>query len=350
MASGPLRVGLVGWGLAGHTLHAPFIQVMSELELVTVVTSRTLESELFPSAKRVDTIDEILSDESIDLVVIASPNRFHVEQTLQALSAGKHVVCDKPLAQTSGEVQSLMAASSHAQRLVIPFQNRRWDGDFRTVQELVQSKRLGRIHYCHSSWSKYQGVPRVRSQWKAEPEFNGPLYDLCPHLIDQAIVLFGRPESVLGRIERHRPASPVHDYVRLTLWYRDGLEVTLEVDQLDAFGGRRFALRGQQGCFEKQGFDPQEQRLAAGAFPVGSDWGSEERSAWGKLRRLAGEKLEEETSVETLLGDQRAFYRGVSAAISSGDAPPVTLEEVLWQVEIIEAALRSSQTAQVVTL
>ncbi len=349
MPSRPLRVGLVGWGLAGRTLHAPLIEVLPELELVAVVTSRPLERELFPAARRVDTVAELLADPAIDLVVIASPNRFHVEQTRMALAAGKHVVCDKPLAQTSREVRSLMTASAAAQRLVVPFQNRRWDADFRTVQELVRSGRLGTLHYYESSWSKYQGRPRVRVAWKAEPDFNGPLYDLCPHLIDQAVVLFGRPSQVFARIERRRPGSPVHDQVRLTLLYEGGLEVLLEVDQLDAFGDRRWRVRGEHGSFDKSGFDPQEAQLATGAFPIGPEWGEEAPANWGRLRLLANDKLAEER-VESLPGDHRLFYQGVAAAILEGKPSPVPLAEVLCQLEISEAALKSHASRQLISL
>jgi scyllo-inositol 2-dehydrogenase (NADP+) len=347
MSRKPVRVGLVGWGLAGRSFHAPFIQVLDGLELSAVVTSRELDTRLFPNARRLESIDELLRDGSIDLVVVASPNAFHVDQTLASLRAGKHVVCDKPLAASSAEVRSLTTAAKQAGRLLIPFQNRRWDGDLRTLQQLLSSGRVGSVHSFESSWSKYQGVPRVRVAWKAEPELNGPLWDLCPHLIDQAIVLFGGPARVLARIAKHRQEGPVHDYVRLSLFYDSGLEAVLEVDQLDAFGGRRLALRGALGSFEKHGFDPQEAQLSAGRFPDAADWGKESPEAWGTLRLLQSDQLVEER-VETLPGDQRLFYQGVIDAIVGGQAPPVSLDDVLLQLRIIEAALKSQETQQIV--
>jgi predicted dehydrogenase len=345
----PLRVGLIGWGLAGRTLHAPFIQVSEELELCAVATSRALENDLFPSARRVASVEELLADASLDVIVIASPNRFHVEQVRLALHAGKHVVCDKPVAKTSSELRELKQAAQSAGRLLVPYQNRRWDGDFRTVQQLVTSGRLGPIHLLENSWSKYQGEPRVRVAWKAEPDFNGPLYDLFPHLIDQAIVLFGRPEAVHCTIGQHRPTSPVPDHVRMRLFFPSGLEAALEVDQLDAFGGRRLALRGLRGSFEKHGFDPQEAELLAGKFPNALGWGREARGNWGALRVLTDDKLQEEL-IETEPGNHGAFYRGVAAAIARGESPPVQLEDVLLQTEIIEAALRSASSREVITL
>lgn len=345
MSASRVKVGLIGWGLAGRTLHAPFIRALDGFELCGVVTSREVDAALYPSARRLSSIDQLLADPDIDLVVVASPNALHLEQSLAALQAGKHVVCDKPLVPTAEHVRSLMTAAQHAGRLLIPFQNRRYDGDFRTVQQLLASGRLGRVHRFESTWSKYQGMPRVRSAWKAAPGFNGPLWDLFPHLIDQAVVLFGAPERVLARIAQHRPEGTLHDSVQLSLFYA-GLEALLEVDQLDAFGGRRLALRGRLGSFDKRGFDPQEAALSAGQLPEGPAWGSEAESAWGTLRLLEGEQLHE-SRVETLPGDHRLFYRGVHEAISEGRPAPVSLQDVLVQLQIIEAALRSQETGQV---
>jgi predicted dehydrogenase len=333
--------------MAGRSLHAPFVLALPELELVAVVTSREIDATQFSSVQRLSSLDELLQDRSIDLVVIATPNLMHVEQTLKALEAKKHVVCDKPIAETPNEVRMLARAAQQADRLLIPFQNRRWDGDFRTLAALVRSGRLGRIHSFESRWSKYQPEPRTRVAWKAGARFNGPLYDLFPHLIDQAIVLFGRPSGVFARIEQNRPTATLPDRVRLLLDYDSGLEVLLEVDQLDAFSGRRVRLRGLLGCFEKEGFDPQEACLVAGELPIRDDWGHESPERFGHLR-LAGEPDDER--VPTLPGDYRHFYRGVIDAIAHGAAPPVSLDDVMLQAEIIEAAARSSETKQRVEL
>ena len=343
----PIRVGIVGFGLAGQSLHAPFIQALPELELAAVVTSREIDAARFPSVRRLSSLDELLQDRSIELVVIATPNLMHVEQTQKALDAKKHVVCDKPVAETPGEVRMLAGAAKKAERLLIPFQNRRWDGDLRTLAALVSSGRLGRIHTFENRWSKYQPEPRTRVAWKAETRFNGPLYDLFPHLIDQAIVLFGRPRGVFARIEQNRPTATLPDRVRLLLDYDSGLEALLEVDQLDAFSGRQLRLRGLLGCFEKEGFDPQEARLVAGEVPIGDDWGHEPPELFGRLR-LAGKPDDER--IPTLPGDHRIFYRGVVDSIIGGAPPPVSLDDVVVQAEIIEAAVRSNETKQRVEL
>jgi predicted dehydrogenase len=342
----PLKVGIVGWGLAGRTLHAPFIKVSPDLELVAAVTSREIDTRLFPETRRRDSIQSLIDDPAIDLIVIATPNNLHVEQTLAALAAGKHVLCDKPLTRTPTEVRALAEAAQLAGRLLVTYQNRRFDGDFRTVQQLLRSGRLGHVHAYESRWSKYQHEPRVRVAWKAEPFFNGPLYDLFPHLIDQAIVLFGRPARVYATIGQNRPTGTLPDFVRLTLDYPDGPEVVLEVDQLDAFGGRKLGLRGRMGCFDKDGFDPQEARLGAGAMPLGDEWGTEESEFFGRLR-IAGS---DEQRIPTLPGDYRLFYQAVVVAIRNRAPSPVSLEDILCQSEIIEAALLSSESRQAVAL
>jgi predicted dehydrogenase len=342
----PIKVGIVGWGLAGRTLHAPFIEVSPDLELVAAVTSRDIDAAVFPSAKRHDSMQVLLDDPAIELIVIATPNHLHVEQTLAALGAGKHVVCDKPVARTPGEVRTLADAAKRAGRHLIPYQNRRFDGDFRTVEQLLRSGKLGRVHACENRLSRYQHEPRVRVAWKAEPFFNGPLYDLGPHLIDQAIVLFGRPSRVYATIAQNRSTGTLPDFVRLILDYAGGPEVVLEIDQLDAFGGRKLGLRGRMGCFDKEGVDPQEARLGAGAMPSNDDWGTEDPASFGRLR-LAGSA---EERVPTLPGDYRLFYRAVVQTIRKGAPSPVSLEDVLSQTEILEAALLSSESRQAVAL
>jgi scyllo-inositol 2-dehydrogenase (NADP+) len=342
----PIKVGIVGWGLAGRTLHAPFIQVSPDLELVAAVTSRDIDASVFPAVRRHDSMNALLDDPAIELIVIATPNHLHVEQTLAALGAGKHVVCDKPLARTPREVRALADAAERAGRRLIAYQNRRFDGDFRTVEQIVRSGKLGRVHACENRWSRYQSEPRVRVAWKAEPFFNGPIYDLFPHLIDQTIVLFGRPSRVYATIAQNRSTGTLPDFVRLILDYAGGPEVVLEVDQLDAFGGRKLGLRGRTGCFEKEGADPQEARLGAGAMPSSDDWGTEDPAFCGRLR-LAGS---DEQRVPTLPGDYRLFYRAVVETISHGAPSPVSLEDVLCQTEIIEAALLSGESRQAVAL
>lgn len=342
------RVGLIGWGLAGRYFHAPFIKHTPGLELTTVVTSRQPDRGLFPNLKVLDDPDTILRDPEIDLVVVASPNRMHVPQAMAALQAGKHVVLEKPVAETAVQFQKLIAAANAADRLLIPFQNRRWDGDFMTVQQVVASGLLGKIHYYASSWEKYRPIPKPRTGWKAEQDhMNGLLYDLGPHLIDQAITLFGTPDTVYAQVQTRRPGGYADDFFHIHLRFPSGVDALLQTDQLNPFPAPRFHLRGQYGAFEKFGLDPQEERLVAGEMPDMPEWGQEPSADWGKIKTTAGVGAYVEGEVATVPGSYLHFYRRVHRALSGKEPVPVDPASVVLQLRIIETALASAQSGRV---
>lgn len=337
------NVGLVGWGLGGRFFHAPFIQAVAGLELTAVVTSQTPDPALFPGLRVVENDEALLADASLDLIVIASPNRLHVPQALAALQAGKHIVVEKPVAPTSAEVQTIIQEAERANRLFIPFQNRRWDGDFHTVQKIVASGELGPITYYESHWPRYEPTPKPRHTWKSEPDVtHGLLYDLGPHLIDQVICLFGKPNTVYAQVETRRPGSAADDLMRLNLHYASGLHVLLEIDMLNPVPVFRFAVRGSKGAYQKMGLDPQEERLVRGEMP-GENWGQEDSRKWGQLWYNQNDV----DLIETEPGDYRDFYRGVLAALREEGPVPVPPQDVVWQLEIIEAALRSAESGEV---
>lgn len=348
MAQGKtFRFGLIGWGLAGRYFHAPFIQQHPGLELSKVVTSRPVDIALFPETTAVSTPDAIFSDSSIDLVVIASPNQRHVEQAEAALAAGKHVVVEKPVAETAVQCQALLQQAQNAQRLLIPFQNRRWDGDFLTVQQIIQSGDLGDIHYFASRWPKYRPQPKQRAGWKVTAhKMNGVLFDLGPHLIDQVICLFGKPESIYAQVKTLRPGSNSDDAFQIHLHYHNGLQVLLEVDQLNPFPMPRFHVRGALGAFEKFGLDPQEKRLVAGDPPGRANFGTEPPDQWGQLKTTT-KPFE---IIPTQNGNYAQFYEGVYAALLGNGRSPVPPQDVLLQLEIIAAVLQSAQSGRIIQL
>lgn len=350
MGETTFRVGLVGWGLGGRYFHAPYIQAVAGLELVKVVTSRPIDPETFPGVQAVDSFAALLADDSLDLLVLASPNRLHVPQALAALAAGKHVVIEKPVGETAVAIQQLITAAQEAGRCAIPFQNRRWDGDFMTVKALIQAGELGDVYYFASHWPRYQPIPKGRSSWKeAEGKTGGVLYDLGPHLIDQAIHLFGAPQSVYGQVHVRRAGGLVDDQVRLNLRFAQGVHAVLDIDALNPFATPRFHVRGSRGAYQKFGLDPQEEMLRAGVIPGAGLWGAELPEQWGELV-TAVNGLDIRGRVATIPGDYRLFYQGVLAALRGTAPPPVTLEDALLQMRVIEAALASSQSGQVHTL
>ncbi|MCA9972897.1 MAG: Gfo/Idh/MocA family oxidoreductase, partial [Anaerolineales bacterium] len=265
MMGDEVGVGLIGWGLAGRYFHAPFVQVTPGLALRGVVTRREVARTLFPEAQAVASVEALLADPAIALVIVASPNRLHVPQARAALAAGKHVVVEKPVAETAAAWQELIAAAQAADRLLIPFQNRRWDGDFRTVQQLIAAGLLGEVLTYESRWPKYRPQLTMRAGWKeAEGRTGGVLYDLGPHLVDQAICLFGRPARVYAQVATQRLDAATDDLMRLSIQFENGVQALLEVDLLNPFPGPRFNVRGRYGAYEIHGLDPQEARLRAG--------------------------------------------------------------------------------------
>jgi predicted dehydrogenase len=346
MSDPAFRVGLLGWGNAGRFFHAPLIHAVPGLELATVVTSRSGVQEQYPGVRVAATMDSVLNDATIDLVVIATPHKLHAPHAQAALAAGKHVVVEKPLATSAAQAETLIAESHAANRLLVAYHNRRWDGDFMTVQKLVASGLLGDLYAYESHWPLYR--PTLRGVWRENPDdLGGALYDLGPHMIDQVLVLFGKPQSVYAEIATHRAGCQVDDFFRLHLRFPSDLSAILIVDMMAPIAGPRFHLRGTLGSFEKRGLDPQEAALRAGRMPAGEDWGVEPPAAWGRLcmRDLAG--LAFDGQIATVPGDYRQFYRGVYEALCGNGPPPVDPQDAALQLRIIEAALESARSGSV---
>jgi len=346
-----VRVGLLGFGLAGRLLHAPFISVIPGLKLSAVVTSRVEQVHAeYPDAEVFSDVDHVISREDIDLIVVTTPHKFHVEHSLAALDAGKHVVVEKPITNSYDEIVRLITAAREKERLLIPYHQRRFDGGFRTVQQIVKSGMLGRIHYFESHWIMYR--PQPRGVWREqEAELGGIFYDLAPHLIDHTLQLFGRPQTVYAQIDINRPEVNVDDLWRLNLHYEDGLHVLLETDNLAPHPVPRYVVRGLNGAFYKSGLDPQEAHLRAGLRPtVDGTWGEDNVENWGTMYLRVGDSLHSESKIETLPGDHRIYWQAVYDAIAKGSAPPVDPNDVLPQLRIMDAARKSAASHSVETI
>jgi predicted dehydrogenase len=240
------------------------------------------------------------------------------------------------------EMRGLIDRARDAGRVLIPYQQRRFDGDFRTVQQIVASGVLGRIHHFESHWHMYR--PKPKGVWRESAgEQGGIFYDLGPHLIDHTLQLFGRPHSVYAQIQANRGVVDVDDQFRLNLHYRNGLHVLLSADNLNPFAPPRFVVRGLNGAYMKHGMDPQEGLLRGGHRPVDDTWGREEPDQRGRLVLRVGDALSD-GAVDGLPGDWRLYWRGVYDAIVQGAPPPVDPEDLLPQIEIMQAARESSRT------
>ncbi len=340
----PLNIGLAGYGYAGQTFHAPLI-VGAGLNLAAISTSQAERARQdYPCAQVVPDFDALLALPGLDAVVIATPNDTHFDLACRAIAAGKHVVVDKPVTVTLEEAERLEHHAAHHGRLVAPFHNRRWDGDFLTVRALLASGRLGRLTHYESHFDRFR--PLVRPRWREEAARGGGiLLDLGPHLLDQALVLFGLPETLSATVAAHRDGAQADDYVHLVLSYAQH-QVILHASTLTALVPPRFTLHGTRGSYLKQGLDTQEDQLKAGLRPGDADFGS---NGPGVLRVLEGHaeaQFEAEYSWPTEVGAYTEFYRLFGRAVQHREALPVTVSEAVHVMRLLTLAQESARTGR----
>jgi predicted dehydrogenase len=339
----PIRVGLIGYGYASKTFHAPLIGAVPGLELAAVASSDAGKVHADdPAPKVYDDPLALIAAEDLDLVVIPTPNDTHHPLARAALLAGRHVVVDKPFTLTLAQGEELVRLAREKGRVLSVFHNRRWDGDFLTVQRLVRDGTLGRIVEMESRFDRFR--PEVRARWReSEMPGSGLWYDLGPHLVDQALRLFGWPAGISLRRDRLRDGALADDWFRAELRY-DRLHVTLHAGALVAANAPRFAVHGTHGSFVKEGLDAQEDALKAGARPslsTASAWGRDTNPARLLVRDEAGVPAERAITLEA--GDYMAYYAAVAAAVRGEGPNPVPGEEALDVMALIEAGLASDR-------
>ncbi|QQV79435.1 oxidoreductase (plasmid) [Sphingomonas aliaeris] len=337
-----IGVGLVGYGLGGRAFHAPYIRVTEGLTLRAVVSRDPAKVHAdLPGMPVVPNIAELLAIDGIDLVVVSSPDHLHADHALVALEAGKHVLVDKPFATTLTDARRIRAAAEQRGRLLTVFHNRRWDGDFLTLHKLMADGVLGEIVLFESHFDRWRPIPaRV---WKEERQ-GGSWLDLGPHLVDQALVLFGVPDGVTADIATFRAGATAPDYFHVILRYPTR-RVILHSSKVAKDHDLRFVVHGTKGTWIKHGIDPQEAATVAGTLPGGDDWG---RSF--KPGVLTLDASSTPASVFDLPGNYRLFWGQLAAAIRGHGPNPVPADEALAVMEVLEAALESSLERREMTL
>ena len=333
-----LKTGLMGYGFAGATFHAPVIDNCGRASVAAIATGQPEKALAdYPHAAIVPDLDALLALADIECIVIATPNDTHFDLAKRVLEAGKHVVVDKPVTLTAAEARTLADLARQKNLVFAPFHNRRWDGDFMTVRDLIASGELGRITHFEAHFDRFR--PFVRQRWREDATRGGGLlFDLGPHLIDQALVLFGTPLTVDATVKIHRDEGSAPDYVHLQLGY-DTHEVVLHATALAAIAPPRFAIHGTGGSYVKLGLDTQEDQLKAGLRPGHVEFGAGNEP--GLLRLLEGDQ-EVERPVPTLDGNYADFYRSLAAAIHDGVPFPVSAEDAVDVMTIIELANQSA--------
>jgi predicted dehydrogenase len=348
-----VRVGLIGFGLAGQAFHAPVIRGVAGMELACILERRgTLAQEKYPEVRVARTLDELLADKEIQLCVIATPNDSHVGYARACLLAGRDVVVDKPMAPTLKECEELVRLAAERGRLITVYQDRRYDGDFGTVKEIVQSGRLGTIVEYECRYDRFRAEPKANA-WRerADQPAAGVLFDLGPHVIDQALVLFGEPAAISAAAFCQRATSQVDDAFDVCFEYpksAGGLRAMLRARILAYAPGPHFLIHGTKGSFVKYGMDPQEARLRTETLPNGTewgaDWGVEAEKLWGTLSVIG----EPGVKVKTQRGDYRGFYANVRDAIERKVALDVTPQQALRTMRALVLAHKSSREKRTV--
>jgi predicted dehydrogenase len=340
MSPPALRVGLIGYGYAGRTFHAPLIASVPGLQLAAVSSRDAARVQAdWPDVEVIPDAQALIARDDLDLVVIASPNDSHYPLARAALSAGRHVVVDKPFTLTLAEARELTARAHARRRLLSVFHNRRWDSDFLTLRALVEGETLGRIVHLESAFDRYR--PVVRARWRESSAPGAGLwFDLGPHLLDQALQLFGWPQGITLDQAVLREGGQADDWFQARLRY-PGLRVVLRASMLAAAASPRFAVHGTLGSWVKLGLDPQEDALKAGARPVwppGPDWGMDHNTSL--LTRPRGDALRTDP-LPLRPGRQGAFYAAVRDALRGEADNPVPPAQATAVMALIELGMHS---------
>lgn len=338
MSERVLNVGLIGFGLSGRYFHAPFLAVNPRFKLKTVVERTKNEAQEFdPTIENARSVDELLADPDIDLVFVCTPNDTHFPYAMDALENGKHIVIEKPFANTEAEARQLFEVANKNGLVATAYQNRRWDSDFLTIQKLIKEGKLGDIVEYESRYDRFRPIVQADTWKEKQADGSGNVYNLGPHLLDQAFMLFGTPKSVTASIKTVRENSSVDDYFDIRLGY-DHTSVIIKSSLMVYENSLRYILHGTKGSFFKRGLDVQEETLRKDVLPNTNDWGKEPNDRWGMLHSDDFTGI-----VESQAGDYMSFYDSVYDSIVYGKEPAVKPEEVIRTTRVIDLAFESSR-------
>lgn len=337
-----VNTAILGYGKSAKQFHVPLLKSVPGFKVHSVL-QRSKDDALgdFKNINIVRNLKDLLKDDSIELVIITTPNHLHYEQAFDCLSADKHVVVEKPFTISTDQAEKLIRVARERDRVLTVFQNRRWDGDYLTLRKIIEEGRLGSLLEFESGYNRYRKLKKEEVWKETDIDGSGILYDLSPHLIDQALQLFGMPELVFADIRNQRKGK-ADDWFNINLFYSE-LKVTLKAGMLVSDPTPRFILRGDQGAYVKYGMDVQEEQLASGMLPNQKGWGDEPESDHGILFTNVDGNIQEE-SIKTLSGNYADFYLGLKDAILNKQDPPVAPESAKNVIKIIEKAIESNNT------
>lgn len=343
-----IKTGIASFGLSGSVFHAPFIHTNDAFELTAICErSKNEASKTYPYVRIVRSFDELLADASIELIIVNTPDITHYDYCRAALEANKHVIVEKPFVFTVAEGETLIRIAAERNRMLSVFQNRRWDGDFMTLRELMESNKLGRIVEFRARFQRFR--PQITSTWKERSDrFVGIVYNLGPHLVDQALCLFGKPTGVFAQIKKQRTGSQIDDYFHITLMYPH-VQVVLTAGMLVKQPTETMVLHGTNGSFVKHGIDPQEEQLKGGMLPTNAAYGLDAPENYGTLvYEENGETIRQ--AIATKGGNYKHYFDAVAQCIRAQAEAPISAVENLLVIRILEAAYQSEDEGRIVTI
>jgi scyllo-inositol 2-dehydrogenase (NADP+) len=340
-----IGVGLIGFGLAGRSFHAPVIRAVPGLRLVAILQRSGSEAaQAFPDVRTVRRVEELLAIDEIRLVVIATPNETHYPFAKQCLASGRDVIVDKPFATSYDQAADLVQFAKDRGRIVTVYQNRRFDGDFQAIQQLVGSGELGRIVRFETTYDRFRPQLRANAWREKSAPGAGILFDIGPHLIDHAMLLFGTPAAVTADIRIEREGGEADDAFDIVFHYPNSMRAVLSSNILAAVQRPRFLLFGTQGAFLKQTFDPQENNLRRGEILKGTPWGAEFEENWGVLTLSDGTNATQRR-IPSSTCDYRDYYANIRDVLLGKAQPFVTTQQALDVMRALEL-VRESSTRQ----
>jgi len=338
--SAPIKVGVAGYGISAKVYHIPFLDALKEFE-ITAILERTKNEALqkHPSVKIARTIDELAADKETELIVITTPNETHADYAAKALRAGKHVVLEKPFANTSAEAKELIEIAKRSDGILSVYQNRRYVSDYLTIKDILAENLLGEVHTFNAHYDRYRAEARPNAWREKDFPGSGILYDLGSHLIDQTLSLFGLPIAITADIRMQRPHAKVDDY--FDLWLDFGfMKAFLHAGMLVREPGPRYLVHGTRGSFVKPGEDVQEGKLRAGEPPAGTDWGREPKAYYGLLHTEINGEIVKKT-IPSRQGDYGQYYKNIYQSIRH-NAPVLEKPEHGYNtIRLIELAIQS---------
>lgn len=343
----PISTALCSFGMSGWVFHAPFISVNPHFTLYGVLErTKNLSRERYPDVKIFRSLDDLLADNNIELVVVNTPSVTHYAFAKQVILSGKHCIVEKPFTATTDEAAELIALAAKKKVMLSVYQNRRYDSDFKTVKRILDAGELGQIIEAEIHYDRYVPVLSYKTHKETPTPGVGALYDLGSHLIDQALQFFGMPRSIFADMASNRPGSKVDDYFNLILFY-PGHRVILKCSYYVREAMPGYQVHGTKGSFIKPKTDVQETDLQAHKKPGGDDWGIEQAAQQGLLHTEKDGTVIREL-VRSEKGNYGDYYEGIYHAIRNNAPVPVTAEEGMKVIRVIEAALKSFKEKKVI--